>query len=406
MAFARDQALIFLSHHESQIHSISFLVTYLLQSVIRPLFSKSRPSTITSSGRKAMPSTAPLKHHDFTAEETSKPWKYEAPYSFVVLEFCVQNASTDIMKEHWSLYIPPLLTLIDDTSTYTRSRGLSIISSFLPRLSPKVLIQSGLDSVFEEAITPSLMWLPTLTPLGESLEILSEAYRALGVLCDVRYPLPTTSSSVPIPSNSKEILKVDEKEKEEEEVKLKKERLKFLDRVMREGIFSAYTHSSENPDIMEILVEQMSILISKMGIYSVKHLKDILPILSTVLTDPFATAHGRLLLEAVKALQVVVLNGWPRMNEERHRNEVIKALVVCWKTVTEALREKKDDEERKKIEELKGEIGVAGRLLVKAVESEIDIKKEMAPLMSVDGEMIEEVFGITARTSKSKEGEK
>jgi hypothetical protein len=223
----------------------------------------------------------------------------------------------------------------------------------------------------------------------------------LDVLYDVRYPLPATSSSVPIPSNSKEILKVDEKEKEEE-VKLKKERLKFLDRVMREGIFSAYTHSSENPDIVEVLVEQMSILISKMGIHSVKHLKDILPILSTVLTDPFATAHGRLLLEAVKALQVVVLNGWPRMNEERHRNEVIKALVVCWKTVTEALTEKKDDE-KKKMGELKVEIGVAGRLLVKAVESEIDIKKEMAPLMSVVGEMIEEVFGIIARTSESKE---
>ena len=349
-----------------------------------------------------MPSSAPPKHHDFTAEETSKPWKYEAPYSFVVLEFCVENASTDIMKEHWGLYIPPLLTLLDDTSTYARSRGLSIMSTFLPRLPPKLLIKSGLDSVVEQAITPSLMWLPNLTPLGESLEILPEAYRALDVLCEVRYPPPATSSSVAIPSKSKEILKVDEKEKEEE-VKLKKERLKFLDRVMREGIFSAYTHSSENPDIVEILVEQMSILISKMGIHSVKHLKDILPILSTVLTDPFATAHGRLLLEAVKALQVVVLNGWPRMNEERHRNEIIKALVVCWKTVTEALREKKDDEERKKMEELKVEIGVAGRLLVKAVESEIDIKKEMAPLMSVDGEMIEEVFGITARTSESKE---
>ena len=61
------------------------------------------------------------------------------------------------------------------------------------------------------------------------------------------------------------------------------------------------------------------------------------------------------------------------MSEERHRNELIKALVVCWKTVTEALTEKKDDEGRKKMEELKGEIGVAGRLLVKAVESEIDI---------------------------------
>jgi hypothetical protein len=348
-----------------------------------------------------MASTAPPKHHDFAAEQTSKPWKYEAPYSFAVLEFCVEKASTDIMKEHWSLYIPPLLTLLDDTSTYARSRGLSIISSFLPRLSPKVLIQSGLDSVFEEAITPSLMWLPNLTPLGESLEILPEAYKALGVLCDVRYPLPAASSSIALPSNSKEILKVDMKEKEEE--KLKKERLKFLDRVMREGIFSAYTNSSENPDIVEILVEQMSILISKMGIHSVKHLKGILPILSTILTDPFATAHERLLLEVVKALQVVILNGWPRMGEERHRNEIIKALVVCWKTVTEALMEEKADEGRKKLEEVKHEIGVTGSLLVKAVENEVDVKQEMAPLMGVDEEMIQKVFGITAEASESKD---
>lgn len=349
-----------------------------------------------------MPSTAPPKHHDFTAEEMSKPWKYEAPYSFVVLEFCVKNASTDIMKEHWSLYIPPILTLVDDTSTYARSRGLSIMSTFIPRFPSKVLIQSGLDSVFEEAITPSLMWLPSLTPLEESLEILPEAYRALGVLCDVRYPLPKTSSSVSLPSNLKEILKVNEKENVQEK-KRKKERLKFLDRVTREGVFSAYMHSSEIPDIVEILVEQMSMLISKMGIHSVKHLKDILPILSAILTDPFVTSHERLLLEAVKALQVVVLNGWPRMSEERHKNEIIQTLLVCWKTVNEALTEKKDDERRKKMEEVKSDIGVAGRLLVKAVESEIDITKEMAPLMSVDGEMIEEVFGITARASESKE---
>jgi hypothetical protein len=36
------------------------------------------------------------------------------------------------------------------------------------------------------------------------------------------------------------------------------------------------------------------------------------------------------------------------------------------------------------------------------VESEVDVKKEMALLMSVDGEMIEEVFGITARARESK----
>jgi hypothetical protein len=90
---ACTQALTFLSQHTSQTHSASFLVTYLLQSVIRPLFSKSRPSTVTASGRKAMPSSLPPKHHDFTAEQTSKPWKYEAPYSLALLEFCVENVS-------------------------------------------------------------------------------------------------------------------------------------------------------------------------------------------------------------------------------------------------------------------------------------------------------------------------
>lgn len=40
-----------------------------------------------------MPSSLPPKHHDFTTEQTSKPWKYEAPYSLALLEFCVENAS-------------------------------------------------------------------------------------------------------------------------------------------------------------------------------------------------------------------------------------------------------------------------------------------------------------------------
>jgi hypothetical protein len=301
------------------------------------------------------------------------------------------------MKDHWSLYIPPLLTLLDDTSTYIRIRGLSITSLFLPKLPSKILIQSGLDSVFEEAIMPSLSWLPNLTPLGESLEILPAAYTALHALCDARYPLPSSPQAAP---SLKLISVSNEKQKETEQEKLdesRKDRLQFLDRVMRQGIFSSYAHSSTNPDIVEIFIQQMSILVAKMAIYSVKHLKDIIPILSAVMTDPFAATHERLLLEAVKALQVTILNTWPRMSEQGHRNEIIKSLVVCWKTVSQAQEEEKEDEEGKKMEEVKKELGVTGRLLVKAVEGELDMRMELELLLIVDRRLVGEVFGITAR---------
>jgi hypothetical protein len=311
------------------------------------------------------------------------------------------------MKDHWSLYIPPLLTLLDDTSAYIRVRGLPTTSLFLPKLPSQILIQSGLDSVFEEAITPSLSWLPNLTPLGESLEILPAAYTALSSLCDARYPLPpappAAQSPIPISISNKK-----KSDTEQEKLdKLKKDRLKFLDRVMRQGIFSSYAHSSTNPDIVEILIEQMSVLVAKIGIHSVKHLKDIIPILSAVMSDPFAAAHERLLLETVKALQVTILNTWPRMSEEGHRNEIIKALVVAWKTMNETIQEqKRGGDERKEdvgcdeihenaLESGRKEIKIAGRLLVKAIEGEVDVRAELEPLLKVDGKLVEEVFGIT-----------
>lgn len=83
----------FLSNNDRQAKDPGFIVNYLLQTTLRPLFSKSRPDTITESGRKAMPSSAPARRYDFVQEKSQKPWKYEAPYSIAVLEWVVKVAS-------------------------------------------------------------------------------------------------------------------------------------------------------------------------------------------------------------------------------------------------------------------------------------------------------------------------
>jgi hypothetical protein len=98
------------------------------------------------------------------------------------------------------------------------------------------------------------------------------------------------------------------------------------------------------------------------------------------------------------------------MQEEGHRNEIVRSLVVCWKGVSQAIQGEGDKAgEGKQCEDcgeadgntlgdVRKHIAVAGRLLVKAVEGEVDMQTTLAPLLAVDQELVEDVFGITGAT--------
>jgi hypothetical protein len=83
-----------LQEHAHEIHSPEFVIEFLLQAVIRPLFSKSRPATITATGRKAMASSAPPRNYNKpdSFDPTLKPWKYTSPFSITVVEWVVENS--------------------------------------------------------------------------------------------------------------------------------------------------------------------------------------------------------------------------------------------------------------------------------------------------------------------------
>lgn len=154
-----------------------------------------------------------------------------------------------------------------------------------------------------------------------------------------------------------------------------------------------YAHCNDQPPIVEILIQEIRTLVEEMGIYSVKHLKDILPMLSTVLVDPFSTARISLLMAALKTLTAVILNTWPRISEEVYRMEIIKGLCLCWKTVSGDVKGKKE------LERVRKETKLVSRLFMKAIEGEVDIRKEIRPLVVAD-ESLGDVFGISL-TDKS-----
>ncbi|KAK3955130.1 hypothetical protein QBC32DRAFT_381238 [Pseudoneurospora amorphoporcata] len=294
--------LLLQKHFESKPNSKQdFITTTILPTYLRPLFSKSSPqASITPSGRPSAYGPNPDARPSGLPDDSSltKPWKFIDLRAVTVFEWAVSEADEEsTITKSWPLFIPVLLTLADDNSTSVRKRGLVILSKFLDKFPSRILSDTGLNKVFEDTALPSLSYLPSVTPEEESVELLGPAYAALRCLVG----------------------------------KLSGEkRNKLLDRVVREGILMGYFHAKEYVRIVEVLCREMGDVLVEMGVDAVKHLKDIIPMLSTILTDPFASLHPPTLLSAIKALQAVLATCWPRIPNSPWQDEIINLLVLCW----------------------------------------------------------------------------
>lgn len=149
------------------------------------------------------------------------------------------------MSSNWHLFIPPVLTLLDDPSTPIRLSGMTALSELLDKVPLRMLEQTGLGDVMEEAMIPTLSFLPTLTPVDESLVLLNAAYDTLLKLTDVRF----------VGENANQ------------------KRQKVLDKLMREGVLHGIDHCHQNIEIIQLLLTVMEKLIHRLGIRTIKHLK-------------------------------------------------------------------------------------------------------------------------------------
>ena len=149
------------------------------------------------------------------------------------------------MQANWQLIIPPLLALIDDSSTKYKVKGCNFLAIFLEKCPSLLLERTGMGEVFEKAVTPCLLSLPSLTTEAESLDILTAAYPALISLTLFRFPGRTYRAA----------------------------KIEALDRVLRNGVLKGYAQAGEHVRIGQCLVNAMVILVRELGVDSVKHLK-------------------------------------------------------------------------------------------------------------------------------------
>lgn len=149
------------------------------------------------------------------------------------------------MQANWPLIIPPVLALIDDSSTKYKVKGCNLLAMFLQKCPSLLLERTGLGEIFENAAMPCLLSLPSLTEEAESLEMLKAAYPALISLALVRFPGGKHQAT----------------------------KVKALDKILRNGVLKGYAQAGEYVSIGTLLVNEMTVLVKELGIESVKHLK-------------------------------------------------------------------------------------------------------------------------------------
>jgi hypothetical protein len=228
--------------------------------------------------------------------------------------------------------------LIDDESLSFKTRGCNLLRTLLIPLKEScsdIIGRTNLSSVFEDALAPCLLSIPTITPEDESLRLLGAAYPALLLVLKTRYQKPSSISGgfkAPVLPRDKETY------------------ICSLTNILRMNLISSFHHISSAtpmeasfitsfpfPRLSKFLLDQMHIILSELGIHTVKYLQEIVPLLHTTLSNPFGPAYPPLLLAGATAARTVILNAYPRI--WRWRGEILGGFCACWLHVL-------DDEEQ------------------------------------------------------------
>ncbi|KAL1798990.1 hypothetical protein ACET3X_003027 [Alternaria dauci] len=293
------------------------LASHFLQLTIPPLFPQNKPTS-----------------NALEASRQLAPWKDTANrYALDLLEWTISALDPKTIEAKWYLLMPPILKMIDDVAVEWKARGCHMLGLLLGNLhqtvvaddakksmarqgSANFLQRTGYHNIFAEALLPMFTYIPSITPEAESVTIFKEVFPTVTLLAQF---LPADTS------------KGDSRER-------------FLDKILREGVLSPLAHfltPSSYAGLATLIMSHVPDLLGLMGIGTVKHLPDLVPLLSVILQEPLELSHKPLLLSTLKALQSVLLNAWPRI--PAHRGTVMMGLCLLWSRCIE--RQKMIDDE-------------------------------------------------------------
>lgn len=338
---------------------VSSLVRHFLELTIRPLFAKTRPPDITAQGHKSMTPVNPhARSHDLNeAFSGEKPaWKQD-PHALGLLRWCVKHLTYARTETMWPLLIPPVMKLTDDSDTEYKAAGCQLLHDLFQAVSPALLKRTNLGQHFEDALTTAISFLPTLTPEAESIRLQNAGWPALLALAKLRYPDEPPSrgphrvagsssggdKKALTPTSSSLVQEVSEISPMQPDTASEnchnKAYYDNLRTLLHKHLLPSITHVLDtNPDLLIILLRQLSVMIKEMGTFVITQLKDLIPLLVGIQTNEFViTASPQLMRESLKVTAALIAQAWPRI--PYWRGELFRGICAAWLDAHDQLSE-------------------------------------------------------------------
>ncbi|KAI0662893.1 hypothetical protein C8Q70DRAFT_477783 [Cubamyces menziesii] len=270
------------------------LLECVLRDFVKPIFaSNPHPHINADTGRK-LPRTAggPLGHLDYFEEQG---WKSH-PGLYNVISWCLRHVDDRAVERLWHLFVPPIMTYLDDYKAPYKLQGVRLASQLLQRAPPELLRRTGMDVLLSASLKTCLNFLHE----QETPDLIRASVSAHLQLINVTTVVGSAT------------------------------RFDQLCSLLGESIIgNIWIYASREPEALEASVDCIPDVVGTLGIGSTRYLKALIPqLVFPLLPAPENGASASYKLSSIRALRSVIQNCEPRIH--KWRGAILEAILKCW----------------------------------------------------------------------------
>ncbi|KAI0363833.1 hypothetical protein BV20DRAFT_957501 [Pilatotrama ljubarskyi] len=316
------------------------LLEGILHDFVKPIFAVNpHPSVSVETGRKlARPAGGPMGHLDYLE---AQEWKSH-PELFNVLSWCLCHTDTRGVERLWHLFIPPIMTFLDDYQAAYKLQGVHLASQLLKVAPAELLRRTGVDVLLATSLKTCLTFLHN----QETPKLIRSAARTYIYL--VKYTTARGSAA----------------------------QFDQLCSLLGDSIIgSIWVYASRDIDALQASVDVIPDVVEALDIGASRYLKALIPqLVFPLIPGPENSVPTAYKLSSARALCSVMRMCSPRIH--KWKGTILEAVLRCWVDLANS------SQEAEGVETLQAELQKVCAVLAEACRPaapEIDVRLHSSP---------------------------
>lgn len=306
-------------------------IDQLYSDLIKPVFVKaaSHPD-VSTAGRKIFRGDhGELERlsHTFSMffmddSDSKDAWKTSRPHSIALLETYLHKCpiiSATKVQSQWSFFVPCILNILDYHEPAYKRKGSDLLSTLIDSVAPHFFKNTGVFSVFWDALKPALTFIPPSTPAVISVPLSQSVFEAMMKLSYLSMPRNKTNDNSPGTKTS----------------------FALQEEYLLGGVFKGVSQSYRSIPMMIQLLKATNVLLSEhLKIYATPYTKNLVAIITGCLGDPFIVYSTELMTEVLNLLKTLIRTLWFRI--PYYRYDILRGIISAAKKIDEQLNAEAD----------------------------------------------------------------